>query len=375
MGSLLGGVTQALTPQNQFNATAPGVISQQQQLAQALAAQAAGTGPNPAQSQFQQNTNQAIQQSAGLVASQKGINPALATRLAGQQAAGMSQQAAGQAATLNAQQQLGAQGQEAGVLGTIGQEQLAPQAINAAAAAQNASANQKTAGGLLGGIAAAFADGGTIGYDDGGTVDPSTQIANSLMQQAGVANYGAGNTNVGQSFAQIGNAVGSQIAGNSFMNAASGSQEEDKALDKFLSYSDGGEIPPHVKDMAEVYHAKMNLGGTAKALLSPKERVVEPKDKMAVASGKKSVFEAGKPVPGKPKVSGDSEKNDVVPANPKVGSVVIPKSIMESKDPVKGSADFVAEQLRKHGKGSSKGSPEEFKAALKNAISSRKMAS
>src|SRR5574340_220840 len=38
---------------------------------------AAGRGPNPAQQQFQQNINQAIQQQTGTVASVRGLNPAL----------------------------------------------------------------------------------------------------------------------------------------------------------------------------------------------------------------------------------------------------------------------------------------------------------
>lgn len=88
-----------------------GLYGQQQGLADALLAQSRGQGPNPAQQMFQQNTNQNIAQQQGAIASARGINPALAARMASQQGAAMNQQAAGQSALLGAQQQLAAQQQ------------------------------------------------------------------------------------------------------------------------------------------------------------------------------------------------------------------------------------------------------------------------
>lgn len=55
-------------------------------------------------------------------------------------------------------------------------------------------------------------------------------------------------------------------------------------------------------------------------------------------------------VPGQAKVKGDSEVNDVVDAKLSPGEVVIPRSVMNSKDPVKKSAEFVAAVLRKKGR-------------------------
>lgn len=97
---------------------------------------AAGTGPNPAQEQFRQNIGQAIQQQAGTVASTRGLNPALAARLASQGGASMMQGAAGQAAALQAQQQLGAQSLAGGLTAGLQQQQAGQAQAQAQLAAQ-----------------------------------------------------------------------------------------------------------------------------------------------------------------------------------------------------------------------------------------------
>jgi len=91
---------------------------QQQALAQQLQAQANGQ-MSPAQAMLQQqlaqNTQNNIAQNSGMVASQRGMNPALAARMGAQNAGAMNQQAAGQGANLalglqgQSQQQLGQQ--------------------------------------------------------------------------------------------------------------------------------------------------------------------------------------------------------------------------------------------------------------------------
>jgi len=105
--------------------------NQQQTLANMLMQQANGAGPNPALQQLKQQTALNNAQAAGLVASQKGINPALASMLASQNASNANQNAAGQAATLQAQQQLASQGGLANVLANM-----------------SSSANQRTALGI-----------------------------------------------------------------------------------------------------------------------------------------------------------------------------------------------------------------------------------
>lgn len=77
---------------------------------------ASGQGPNPAQNMLAQATGQNVSNQAALMAGQRGAgaNVGLMARQAGQQGAATQQQAAGQAATMQSQQQLNALGQLAG---------------------------------------------------------------------------------------------------------------------------------------------------------------------------------------------------------------------------------------------------------------------
>ena len=109
----------------------------------------------------------------------------------------------------------------------------------------------------------------------------------------------------------------------------------------------GAMIPRHLHPIASLYHGYQ-----------------APKTTQLKAVGGK--------VPGKALVKGDSPKNDVVKTLLSPGEMVIPRSVMESKDPVAAGAKFIASKLKEDKKYSEKGSKEEFKAALKKAISSRK---
>lgn len=156
----------ATAPVNNFSATAPeiqqqnfgGAIQQSQQgfnqsqgaqqsLAQALMAQMNGQGPNPALDQLRQTTDQNTRNAAGLIASQRGLNPALATRLMAENAALANQQATGQAAVMRGNQQLAAQGQLSGLYGQMASQQLQNQGILQSA---NAQQNQQITQGSLG---------------------------------------------------------------------------------------------------------------------------------------------------------------------------------------------------------------------------------
>ena len=209
VGSGVGGLVKGLGAMNNFQATPPpiekqdlinqinqvnpqvnDVYSQQQALARALLAQSQGVGPNPAQIALQQATNRNIQQGAGMIASQKGINPALASRIVAQNTAGANQEAAGQGALMQAQQQLAAQQQLGNVLGqtreqslqnlgvlqnaqaaqnnAITQGSLGAQDINARVAAGNTALYGQVLGGLmnagggLAGMALMASEGGVI---------------------------------------------------------------------------------------------------------------------------------------------------------------------------------------------------------------------
>lgn len=204
------GISQQQGLTNQFQ---PGVaqgIGTQNALTGQLQNQAAGIGPNPAQAALNQATGQNIEQQAALMAGQRGAgaNAGLLATQAARQGAGTQQQAVGQAATLQAQQQLGAQaelgnlagqqiGQGVGAVQGLGQQsqneqnilQGANSAYNNANVAQQgninnvnaqvANANQNaatnTTGGILSGLSSighliGLAHGGMVRMDQGGNV-------------------------------------------------------------------------------------------------------------------------------------------------------------------------------------------------------------
>jgi len=200
-----------------------GVNQNQNALGQALLAQSQGQGPNPAQLMLNQATQNNAHQAAGMVASQKGINPAMAARMAGQQSAMGGQQAAGQGALMQAQQQLAAQQQLGSLYGQqanqqLGQQQMLQQALSSQnqaniqntlgaqgltqqTEAANAQARAGITGGLMGGVGSAAqmmvgkgkADGGRIeaggSYTDysnyaaqGGRIDGTAEVPGDSYQ-------------------------------------------------------------------------------------------------------------------------------------------------------------------------------------------------
>lgn len=388
----IGNIAQALTPQNTYSvdttnflnalasaqATQNSNIGNQGALAAALLAQSKGVGPNPAQQQFLQNANLVSQQQAGAIASEKGINPALAARQIQQQGAAASQQAAATAGTQGAQQQLNSEQGAASLYGNIGQEAQGQAVtatsgissgnqLNAGSAAQNAAANQGLVGGLFnsaGSVLKGLAKGGTVGYDDGGTAESppatastgafgsgaaSSSIAKQIMAAAGIPIYQSGVTPLAIDFQKKKAAPppGQQAGGFQDNVGAAPVDPVNPSMATMTAYK-GGKIPAHLDHVAQVYHPDFHAARSS--MLKAK----------------------GGGVPGKAKVMGDSPKNDTVKTMLSPGEVVIPRSVMESKDPVKGAADFVAEQLRKHGKGDAKSSKAEFQAALKSAIGNRR---
>ena len=161
---------------------------------------AAGQGPNPAQAMLAQATGQNVANQAALMAGQRGAgaNVGLMARNAANVGANAQQQAAGQAATMQANQALSALGSQAGLAnqmaanqigatttglqGAQSQESLTNQANQANAALQAGLAQQGMSnqaglvGGILGGVGKAImaAEGGEIPhYADGGSVGGS----------------------------------------------------------------------------------------------------------------------------------------------------------------------------------------------------------
>lgn len=197
-GGIIGGLTGLFSDagQDKFQAAdpyAPGSLAaalansqqvqgQQQALAQALVAQSRGQGPNPALLQLKQTTDQNAQAAAGLAASQRGMNPALARQMAVEAQTNANQTAGGQAAVLGAQQQLAATGQLGQLYGTMGQQGLEQQQlmdnsnietqkINAGVGSQNAQTSGQMMGGLMQGAGAL---GASALSNQGSTPPPST---------------------------------------------------------------------------------------------------------------------------------------------------------------------------------------------------------
>ncbi len=158
----------------------------QQNLAQALQQQMAGQGPNPAQTQFMANQQANLANTQGLIASQRGLNPALAARMGSNQAALSGQNSALGSSLLQQQQQLGATSNLGNLYGqmqqgNLGQQQLYNQAnmgaqnINAGVAAGNTNRNAQLIGGAMnaiGGVGGAMA-GAAHGAYVGGTAKVS----------------------------------------------------------------------------------------------------------------------------------------------------------------------------------------------------------
>lgn len=295
------------------------VFQQQQDLANQLGVQAQGGGPNPAQQALANQTGANVSQQAALAAGQRGAgaNVGLMARQVGQAGANIQQQAVGQGAEMQAQQQIAAQ------------QQLAQQqAMMAGVAGQQVGQQQ--------GAVNAYQQGALNQY--GAATGAMAQQNNAAIQNQGLANQGIGAVLSGLS------AAGGAFAGGKWS---------------------GGKIEPHIDAVARIYHPHMYSGGKVPTMVSPGEVYVEPKDVKDVAHGKKSALKVGEKFQGKANVKGDSPANDVLPKKLAPGGMVIKRSVVNSENPEEESRNFVAEKLKEsdhHG---------DFHEALKQAIKTR----
>lgn len=388
-----GQAQQGLHQQQAFvNALQPGGaqgLANQQFLGNQLQQQALGAGPNPALNQLNQTTAANTANTAALMGSARGSssNPGLIARQAGMAGAANQQQAAGQAATMRAQQQLAAQqnlaglsgvqvGQQAGginnlntstqaeqaaLLGSINaqnqaavSQQNAINAANAGIANTNAQGQQGIIGGILGGAGAA------AGLAQGGEVHRPLRMADGGNPLAeGADQFSSG----------VGRHLAETAAGNIAPQAApqeAAPQTGPAALQQGTKDFIGGIGKLGKKAMASspagggggvgfTGAAMMAAeGGKVPALLSPGEKYLSPKEAKKVADGKASPDKIGKKVPGKAKVPGDNEVNDTVSASLEEGGIVIPRSIINSEHAIKHSIAFVRSHLSRASKLKSK---------------------
>lgn len=418
-----------------------------------------GTGPNPAQAALAQATSANVANQAALMAGQRGAgaNVGLIARQAAQQGAQTQQQAAGQSATLQAQQQANAINTMGGIAGQQVSNQAAATSglnqfqqneqqnllnsvaqYNNANVAQQASQNSANSGvantvagtqgklfsGIINGAgsAAAMSKGGQVpsqnnyafGTDDLGVAPmqpsypaapgPRSNAAQFLKgfksntprnrnadapgseqskpnplglnqkdpeEQAGETigrGLGKGAKAIGGAFSSDDNSdpssfrydtgdYGANSPGIQSVDVSSGIGADLPEL-----MSDGGDVGTDeqldmIKKLAPLA-MMLSKGGLVDALLSPGELYLSPDKARKVAASKnkgKEIKKEAKRVPGQAKVKGDSLKNDIVPAKLEEGGIVIPRSVVQSKDAAKNCAAFVAAHLSKHGMGMKRG--------------------
>lgn len=349
-GGLMGGIGNFLGTNNNFQATGPtaqnqnfvpqiqtqqqrqtDVYGQQQNLANQLLQQSQGQGPNPALAQLNQQTGNNVSNQAALMAGQRGAsaNPGLVARQAAMQGANTQQQAVGQGATLQAQQQLAAQqalsGQqqnlaqnalsgesiEQGGLASQNNAALGVQQINANTAGQNAAANRGLIGGIFNGFGALsalskggevpkMASGGVMGIENYGMApavpqwqDSTGGAWNTMMSSKGAKAGGEPTTTTGTAGPWE---TGGGLAGGAGDEMGAGSSGGAGLL---ALASEGGKIP------------------FSQALLK------------------------GGSVPGQAQVKGNSEKNDTQPTLLSPGEVVLPRSVTQSPDMEKKAIAFL----------------------------------
>lgn len=292
-----------------------------------------GTGPNPAAAMLNQTTGANVANQASLMAGQRGsgANAGLIARQAAQTGAGIQQQAAGQGATMQANQSLNAIGQAGNMAGSMAANQIGQTNANVGSqlAEQSALLNANTA-----------------------SQNVQGQMANTTMggQQkmiGGIMNGISGVPMMAAEGGQVPSAYTPQSMFGQFVNSQGASSVPTFATPDTKAFNMGGKKPANPMAGAEKIAVVAAEGGKVPAMVSPGERFLRPAEAKAVAQGKANPLSVGEQIPGQAKVSGDSYKNDTVPKKLDAGGVVIPRSVMQSKDPAKGAADFVRAVMAK----------------------------
>ena len=246
-------LVRALQAQNGI-ANQSDVFQQQQQLAQQLQQQTLGQGPNPAQAQLAQNTAANTAQQAALMASQRGAsaNAGLTARNASMAGANMQQQATGQAATLQANQQLAAQQ-------ALQQQQAQMAGLATNQVGQQIGAQQQAGNLALQGYGAATGALNQQNQINAGVANNNAQVAGAI---AGGLLGGAG--------AAMGKYAGGMIEDPSKMQAKTTEASRlDAGWGKVILKNDGGPVPGKAKVAGD--HPKND---TVPAMLSPGELVI-----------------------------------------------------------------------------------------------------
>lgn len=398
VGSTASGTSQGLNSQNY--------------LSQQLTNQANGVGPNPAQSALNQQTGTNIAQQAALAAGQRGAgaNAGLIAAQNAQQGAATQQQAVGQAATLQAQQQLAAQnslqnlsstqvnqgatavqnfnqqaqneqnilqGANTSFNNTAVQQQANLNNVNAGVSEANQAANKGLVGGILSGVSSAaslFAHGGMVKMDSGGKVLDANARAHIAPENFALAGgrYPIHDINHARNAlarvsqngsaeekAKVRAAVKKKYPEIGRKKMASGGDVETPPFQPSPSNVSDGPTIPQTPAPAPSSDKKDDSGGGIGslvgllALLSEGGTVGDHYHTYFDGGDSGLMKNGGKVMAGHGQhavVKGDSLKNDKIPAELSEGEIVIPRHItMGANAPAKAAA-FVAAQLAKRGK-------------------------
>jgi len=335
------------------------VFQQQQALANQLQQAAQGGGPNPAAAQLAQATGQNVAQQSAMMGSQRGAgaNAGLLARQAAMQGSQIQQNAAGQAAALNAQQQIAARqqlGQQQAMMGNLSTQQVGQQQAALNAYNQGLQNYQSQ---LLGAASA---------YNN-------AQVG--AMGSMNAANAGV----AGQVAGQQGSMLGGIMNGAAMALMAHGGE-----VQPMHNYAEGGEVDSGPSSFAGKFLSgwgseapQINTGIMApQQAIQPAGPMVssqpmiqfrqkqskntgdvqgftqpEMGSQFAGSAPTLGAFSNGGKVPGEQEVKTDKNtySNDTVPAMLSPGEVVIPVSVMKSKDPVANAAKFVQAILAKQG--------------------------
>lgn len=362
-----------------------GALTSQQGLLQALQAQnglqnqnqvygqlqgIASGAVNPAQAQFNQNTSQNVANQSALMAGQRGAsqNVGLIARQAAQQGAGIQQQAVGQEASQQAQNQIGAIG-AAGTLATtqagqqIGQTNANTQAqqaeqqsllgalqgyntnqvalqsnintANAGLANTQMQGTQGIIGGALNGGAALVAAGGgdIVKMAGGGDSSPTPQVYSG--SNGPVSKFGQ--------FLKGATSKGEQSGSQSQSQPTTGPQALQNGTSNLVQAL--GSSSPSGSDVSmpngSVAGPENNFGAAALSMPDFKFAGGMTKDfrsggKVNATSSKERAVKGG-----------NNYANDKIPAVLSEHEIVLPRSVTLSRDPVAASAKFVAKVIAK----------------------------
>lgn len=376
-----------------------GIAGQQANTANMYQNIANGTGPNPAQAMLNQQTGANVANQAALMAGQRGAgaNVGLMARQAAQQGAATQQQAVGQGATMQANQQLNAlSGLTAAQQAQVGTQQAlagTQQAIGGMGtgissqqmAAQNAAAQQanQVAGQQIGGTGAmtqaqltnlgqqqnalasqnnaAVSNQNNINSGNAGLAQTGMQgqqgVVGGLMNSAGAASKLATGAQGGEVHKYaIGGMAGPQSSYGQFINNTNVAQ----GPEEYLTPQAGANPAAESMKKGINFGPKKPAQGdptTPDTLAGPDAAPTGAPGSMDGGGGTMMSAKGGLASKGghvkaqgsaqKAVKSGNSYDNDKVPALLSEGEIVIPRDVAMGKDPVNGAAKFVATVLAK----------------------------